>query len=158
MKRSTSAGANRYRAVDRRRVAWRAAAWAAAILGLLGPSGCGGSGADLPETYQVTGKILQEDGSPMNGGLVEFQATTGAPVTTNGEIQPDGTFTLTTMIEEKKLPGAVPGTYRVVIIPLMSDQAEQQHAFEPMTVPQTYDVKSDGANEFTIELKKRVSR
>ncbi len=153
MKNSTSAGAVRYRAV-----AWGAVAWGLAIPALIGPSGCGGSGGDLPETYAVTGKILQADGSPMNGGLVEFQAAAGPPVTTNGEIQQDGTFALATLVEGKRLPGALPGTYRVTIMPMMSDQAEEQHTFEPIAVPQTYDVTSDGANEFTIELKKRGSR
>ena len=62
------------------------------------------------------------------------------------------------MMEGERLPGAIPGTYRVVIMPMMSDQAEEQHIIEPITVPQMYEVKSDGANDFTIELKKKRGR
>lgn len=124
----------------------------AVVLSLLCLSGCGGSGADLPETYEVKGKVVQADGNAMSGGLIEFQSTTGPAVTINGEIQQDGTFTLATMFDEERLPGALPGTYRVVIMPMMSDHAEEQHNFEPITVPQTYEVKADAANDFTIKL------
>jgi len=126
----------------------------AVLLGLASQSGCGGSAAPLPETYPATGKVLQADGTAMTGGLVEFQSTAGPAATTNGEIQPDGTFTLFTMVEGERLAGAIPGTYRVTIMPMMSDQAEEQHLVEPISPPQTYEVKADGPNEFTIELKK----
>jgi len=142
MKSSTYAGAGRY----------GAGAFGILFLTLLCQTGCGKPAPDLPDTYAVTGKVLQADGKAMSGGLIEFQSTVDPPVTTNGVIQQDGTFSLSTMVEGEKLPGAIPGTYRVVIMPPMSDQPEEQHSFEPISVSQTYEVKSEGTNEFTIEL------
>ena len=63
-----------------------------------------------PETAPVEGKVLL-DGKPLKFGSVMFQnAKGGQPAT--GEIQPDGSFTLSTYAPED---GAVVGEHRVRI-------------------------------------------
>ncbi len=65
-------------------------------------SGCGGG----PSTVPVSGKVTYQ-GKPLEFGTVMFQAESG-PIA-KAEIQPDGTFTLTTDGD----PGAVVGMHQV---------------------------------------------
>lgn len=69
-------------------------------------AGCGGSGV---KTYPVSGKVTFEDGSPLTKGTVVFESTTMAAM---GQIQPDGTYTLTTY---KDGDGAPEGSYKVYL-------------------------------------------
>jgi len=71
---------------------------------------CGCSGQE--STYEVTGKVTMADGSPLNGGMVVFQAPRKPPA--KGSIQPDGTYKLGTYEEGD---GAVAGTHQVTIVP-----------------------------------------
>jgi hypothetical protein len=62
-----------------------------------------------PILVPVTGKVLYRD-KPLEFGSVMFQARSGQPAI--GEIQPDGTFTLSTF---QPNDGAVVGTHKVRI-------------------------------------------
>jgi hypothetical protein len=69
----------------------------------------------LPEAYPVKGKILLSSGQPLRSGRVVFHPKGQlAGVEPFAEIEPDGTFTLTTY---KLHDGAVPGHYVVTVIP-----------------------------------------
>ena len=64
---------------------------------LIGSSpGCGGK-SQFPETLPVSGKVTYK-GQPVTKGTVTFQSDTGQPAT--GEIQPDGTYRLSTFAEK----------------------------------------------------------
>lgn len=69
-------------------------------------TGCGGG----PELVPVTGKVMY-NGQPLPFGVVMFQPNAGQPA--QGEIQPDGTFTLSSF---KPDDGAVIGTHRVSVL------------------------------------------
>ena len=89
----------------RRRSLWLSVV-AASMVALCG---CGGTGK-----VPVRGTVVFEDGSPakeMAGGTVIFELI-GGTVSARGEIQPDGTFQLTT---EKKNDGVLPGRHRVAV-------------------------------------------
>ena len=79
----------------------------AALAGLL--AGCG-SGEDLPATTPVKGKVTYQ-GQPVPKGTVTFQPANGRPAT--GQIQPDGTFVLSTFGDKD---GAIPGKHAVMIV------------------------------------------
>jgi hypothetical protein len=72
--------------------------------------GCGSSTPTGARTSPVQGKVTYK-GQPLTKGTVTFEPD-GAGKEGSGEIQPDGTFVLTTY---KKDDGAVIGTHRVMV-------------------------------------------
>jgi hypothetical protein len=76
---------------------------------LLG-SGCGESSPRIPKTYPVQGKVTYK-GQRLIRGTIVFEPE-GAGKEGRAEIQPDGTYVLSTYREKD---GAVPGTHRVSI-------------------------------------------
>ena len=69
-------------------------------------SGCGAKSDAVP----VTGKVSY-NGEPLQGGMVMLTPEGGGTAAT-GDIQPDGTFKLTSFIKDD---GAVPGIYKVTV-------------------------------------------
>jgi hypothetical protein len=70
----------------------------------------GGCGSKYPETAPVEGKITA-GGAPVTTGRISFYPTSGARLS-SGEIQPDGSYSLTTF---KPNDGALLGSHRVTI-------------------------------------------
>src|SRR5438552_18045351 len=92
----------------------RLLAWARFILAA-GVIGCGDPDApQAVKVYEVKGSVLLPDGKPLSGGTVEFEPVGESVYQASGEIGPDGTFTLRT---QNSGDGAVPGEYRVKIVP-----------------------------------------
>jgi hypothetical protein len=124
----------------------RAATIASVLVLCLAIVGCGSlSTAQGAPTLPVKGKVTYK-GKPLTKGTITFQPE-GAGKDATGEIQPDGTFVLTTY---KKDDGAVVGKHRVTI-----DKTDA-------TVPAKYggpgtsklDVEvSSGTTDYPIELK-----
>ena len=78
---------------------------------LLGLLGCDSGNL----TYPAGGRVAFPDGTPLDGGAVEFRSLETRPsVGARGIIQPDGTFRLTTY---KPGDGAVPGTHQALVVP-----------------------------------------
>lgn len=121
------------------------------LLGVLVLIGCGPT-VEIPETAKVTGKVVKADGDPYSGGLVEFQPVSGDPNSATCIIGDDGAFELSTMIQKKKVVGAVPGNYRVVVMPMMGDQTQTTEPMEPIQVKGEYEVKLNEENDFTVTL------
>jgi hypothetical protein len=65
-----------------------------------------------------------------------------------GEIQPDGTFTLATVVGDDVVPGAKPGQYRVTVVPRMG---EDQSATPPIELKSTYTIEP-GGGPLTVQL------
>jgi hypothetical protein len=78
------------------------------LAGFLG--GCGSEYDAHPLTVPVQGKVTY-NGEPVPKGTITFQPDGGRPAV--GEIQPDGTYRLSTFGEKD---GAIPGTHKVMII------------------------------------------
>ena len=87
------------------------AAAALAILFALGSVGCG---ERRPTTYAVKGKVVYTDGSPVTAGVVMFLSTSveGKEFNARGEIQPDGSYVLSTFELED---GVVAGRHRALV-------------------------------------------
>jgi hypothetical protein len=122
--------------------------------GLCCPLGCGSPPENLPATCEVTGTVLAADGKPLGGGLIEFRSKTQNTLPATGRIGADGTFALTTMVNQKKLPGAVAGSHQVTVMPPLPQSPSQdvQPVVQPITLPTPLEVKSGGKNEFTVKL------
>ncbi len=95
------------------RLDWtRAAALAATVL--ITAWGCG-SPSEHPETVPVQGKVTYK-GAPVPQGTITFESDSG-PLAT-GQIQPDGTYKLSTFNEGD---GAVPGHAKVFVVANTAD-------------------------------------
>ena len=131
----------------------RIATAALAVLVLV--AGCTGGKAP-PKTYPVTGKVVRADGSPVTGGLVHFKPQGDADVTTSGPIGADGSFSLSTFIDGQKVSGATEGPHTVTVLPpQQQDQgAAGGRSAQPVELRDTFSVKADGENHFTIRLPK----
>ena len=78
-------------------------------------TGCGPSGAPLPETYPVHGTVAQRNGTLITSGIVVFESKADRSVSTAGVIKEDGTYSLTTSRGRQRVEGAVAGPNHVVI-------------------------------------------
>ncbi len=108
--------------------------------------GCRG-GAAMPKTYPAGGKVSFKGGGPVSGGLVQFGSLSDTTVTLTGDIQSDGTFTLKSLKGRQWADGAIPGTYRVFVVP------GTDKAAEPVNLPDAQTVK-EGKNQFDLVIEK----
>ena len=71
--------------------------------------------SDLPPLFEVTGRVMVA-GRPLDRGMIHFAPERARGAThlpySSGEIQPDGSFTLSTNSQ----PGAPLGWYKVIVI------------------------------------------
>lgn len=106
--------------------------WALLPAALIGMTllGCGGSAKlDGPATVPVKGKVVfTKNGSlaPIvdQQGAIEFESIDQPGIKAIGDIQEDGSFTLSTLVPGGAKPGAVPGKHRVR---LELDEKAQQY-------------------------------
>jgi hypothetical protein len=86
---------------------------------LLVLAGCRGKAVErpVPTMYPVKGKVAVSDGQlPPAGSIIEFCPTKGnAEFRAQGTLAADGSFELTTVAYDRKLPGAAEGPYQVTI-------------------------------------------
>lgn len=125
---------------------------------LLVAGGCGSA------RCSVTGRVTYDDGSPLDEGNVAGEATIdGKLVAVQGNIQKDGSFTWGS---DKPGDGALPGTYRVVVLPRALGDSEMAQGMVPAvdskftryeTSDITFEVKS-GRNELNINVTKGASK
>jgi hypothetical protein len=114
-------------------------------------SGCGDG---RPRTYPAGGRVVFADGAPLQGGNIELAPKEGTIKTSaRAMIESDGTFRLSTFGDGD---GALPGDYRVSIIPARHRGEEPGKAARTMDGKyQSFDtsgleanVSPDGANNF----------
>jgi hypothetical protein len=151
---------------------FRAARWTLAFAlgaGLTVLTGCGDDVGPPDKPYPVRGKVTyKEDGSPVTKGTIWFVYESGpakegggfSNYEPRGQIQPDGTYQLSTAGEND---GAPIGTYKVFIqeptVEGTEGQGDQvEHIVkEPYrtreTTPLTAEVKS-GSNTIDIQVEK----
>jgi hypothetical protein len=87
------------------------------VIGAVFVAGCGGPKFNItppPKVYPVKGKVLLANGEPVSGGIINFHPKTTLGSEASGEIGPDGSFQLTTIV---KNDGALPGSYTVSVDP-----------------------------------------
>jgi hypothetical protein len=131
-------------------------ALAVLLLSTVAP-GCGGR-------QQVTGRVTYEDGTPVPEGTVIGEAEVdGKPVGVQGNIEKDGTFRLG---GAKPGDGALPGHYRVLVMPRALGDSEKSQGKLPAvdgkygkyeTSGITIDVKP-GKNDLPITVTRPKSK
>lgn len=85
--------------------------------------GCSqGPTTPLPETYKVTGKVVDKTGQPLTYGSVEFTSLVEVKTQAVGRLQSDGTFSLHTYVDSSAVPGAIEGAHDVVFHPGIREQ------------------------------------
>ena len=90
---------------------------------LLFAAGCGSG------RYPVSGRVTYEDGTPVPAGIVIGEATVdGRPVGVQGNIEKDGSFTWGA---DKAGDGALPGTYKVIVMPRALGDSELAEGQRP---------------------------
>jgi len=72
-----------------------------------------------------------------------------------GQIQPDGSFTPSTLVASTKVTGAVSGRHQIIVMPSPPDTGDIQAIAQPVIVPPPWEVKPEGANLFTVRLPQR---
>ena len=125
-------------------------AWFGIIALLL--CGWAGCGPRMPRTYPVEGKVSVKGGKLAPKSTIIFQLASDTSVTADGEIQPDGSFTVFTRLHGKSQAGAVEGDH-TVLIHEGSGGTEEQKGFRPIVVAKKCTVEAR-ANQFTIEAVK----
>ncbi len=124
---------------------------ACTLLILSGVAGCGRG------YYPVSGVVKYHDGKPFTKGMVVFESKEGErPIMARGEVQPDGTFQLSTIKPGDGLPS---GKYRVLFAPRVDivsptperDRLIDKRFTEFSTSGLEYEVKPD-ANHFSIQV------
>src|SRR5437016_14514213 len=83
-------------------------------LGALTLCGLIGCGPSLPKTYPVKGQVVVKGGKLREGSTIMFQLMSDVSVVADGDIEKDGSFTLTTQMYGKAKPGAAEGEYNVM--------------------------------------------
>jgi hypothetical protein len=116
-------------------------------------SGCG------PSMAPVHGKVTLGDGKPAAGSQVVFESDQeGKKVTARGDVQPDGSFELSTF---KPGDGVPPGKYKVQVNPppMINAEAAYVSPFNSKysnfaTSGLEFEVKRGAKNEFPIQVTK----
>lgn len=101
----------------------------AAVIG----AGCG-KPAPPVELFPADGQIIQANGQPAPGGVIEFRAANDARQRSVASVGGDGKFKLSTVINEKKFDGARPGKYVVSFSPRGSGYIPSIELAEPLTL------------------------
>jgi hypothetical protein len=122
-----------------------------AFLGVIGAvcvAGCGPkfNTTPPPTVYPVKGKVLLANGQPVTGGIITFHPKTRLGAEASGEIGPDGSFQLTTIV---KNDGALPGSYTVSVNPYFKDGRES--AVPASRVPPKFGASE--TSDLTAEVK-----
>jgi hypothetical protein len=112
------------------------------VLFVLAVSGCNSG------RYSVTGKITYEDGSPVEAGTVIAEASVdGKIVAVQANIERDGSFRLGA---DKPGDGALPGNYRVLIMPVALGDSELAAGKRPAVAGKYTKFETSG---ITLEVK-----
>jgi hypothetical protein len=101
----------------------------------------------------VGGRVTYEDGTPVESGTVIGEATVdGKVVGVQGGIGQDGSFTWGT---EKPRDGALPGTYKVLVMPRALGDAEMAEGKRPAVAGKYTKFETSGIT-FEVRPEKNV--
>ena len=77
-------------------------------------AGCGGGkkAGELPATFPVKGKVTDAKGTPLKGGMVQFDSGKPGDLTVVGVIGADGAYTVKSFRDKAEAAGARRATTR----------------------------------------------
>lgn len=103
--------------------------------------------------HPVNGRVTYEDGTPVEAGTVIGEATVdGKSVGVQGGIDKDGSFSWGT---ERPGDGALPGTYKVIVVPQALGDAEMAEGKQPAVAGKYTKFESSGL-KFEVKPEKNV--
>jgi hypothetical protein len=116
----------------------------------VGLAGCpDGNQRPIPKTYPVRGKVVYKDGAPVTtAGRIEFQTPNELYHTILGEVQPDGTFSLYTLSNNRRYLGAPEGIHKVFVI------LPDKRTGEEIRVSAGECTLQPGDNDITLQIEK----
>jgi hypothetical protein len=120
--------------------------WTMGTMAAIALTGIVGCGSGIPKTYPAQGKVVFKGGKPVTDGRIQFQSEADPPIKALGDIDKDGSFSLTTYVGGKNVRGAPAGAYRVVV--------ELERPTEVVALPSAYTVEPR-ENDFTIVIERR---
>jgi hypothetical protein len=103
-----------------------------------------------PKTFPVRGTIAFTDGGAPSAGTIEFRSVADS-LAALGQVQADGSFSLSTLAGAAKLDGAVEGQHRVTFVPAPA-KGEMQSTALPVSLAEPIAVRSDAENNFKIKI------
>jgi hypothetical protein len=111
--------------------------------------GCGPrNNPTIEKTVPVRGTVVLASGKPIRGGRVTFRPTDPTKGEAWAMLSKEGRFELGTY---KKDDGAMPGTYKVLVEPLIYDQRGNLRPDKSLAIPTKY--ASADASDLTVDVK-----
>lgn len=123
--------------------------WAPFVFCLVG---CGGD-ASLPPTFPVKGKVAWKGGEPLAEGGILLTSVADPNIAASGNIV-KGEFSVTTLIGDKRVPGATAGEH---VIQINLPQGADQAAPPRLRLSKTKFTAEKKENELAIEIEKLKS-
>ena len=112
------------------------------LLVVCGLSGCHRKAQwPIPKTYPVTGKVVVSQGQIPVGATIEFRPK-NVELAADGLIAADGSFSLTILFHEQRLPGATEGLHQVLV---------RQHLGDTIVLNESYTIEPK-ENHFIVKL------
>jgi len=126
------------------------------LIAVILQEGTGCSGGRGPKTYPVNGRIESSSAKQWTGGTLTFKSADEPAMLATGEIQEDGSFTLTTYYAEagvaKSQAGAVAGEHTVTLVePGPPEGSGRAARAKPVLLPRRYRIEA-GENFLVIDL------
>jgi hypothetical protein len=116
--------------------------------GLAAFSGCN-SEAPPPATFKVEGKVVRKDNQAYTGGgHIEFRNAVNPQHGSFGQIGVDGSFTLATIVGNRKVAGAQEGEHSVTVTPAGDGQMTKA-----LQLKTHYTVKAVETNTLVVKLE-----
>lgn len=110
--------------------------------------GCSKPQPELPPTYAVTGQVVYSDGQPMPGGFVEFISLANPSTSMQAYVEPDGKFTLRSIVGNTSVAGGLEGDCKVqVTLPI-----EPNKSPPTIVLKKPYKIETAAPNHFEIKL------
>ena len=103
-----------------------------------------------PPLFPAKGIVVDKNGKPYtSGGEIRFGNPAKPELTTNGAIDPEGRFSLGTIVGNKRLDGATEGEFKVTITGQSKDQSQPPVSYD---LKKKYALKA-GQAEITVVLE-----
>ncbi|MCD4726035.1 MAG: hypothetical protein K8R46_00080 [Pirellulales bacterium] len=129
------------------------------LLVVIGLAGCRDDKVKrpIPKTYPVTGKVVTQHGKlPPAGSLIQFQPD-NAEYIAQDNLGEDGSFSLMTLFDGQRLPGATAGPHRVELFTIVLGPNNSTGPGELIVIKGQFTVEPK-ENRFIIDLDSQASR
>jgi hypothetical protein len=117
------------------------------VVGLLG---CAKASPSVQGLREVSGKVLLSRGMPLKGGRIVLRPAGGLRPAVSAEINPDGSFTIDGVSENKPV---VPGEYQVFVV----FGKDPKHRGLKSQVPKKYQSVSEDESDHFVTIDEDAS-